>query len=91
MRRRPSQTTLIEPDPSYSSASSAGTPPRGRSVTVRRVPWTITRSRSGASAIVTSPALRVSLRSSRASSRSWLAQRLIVRAVRSSCSAMGRA
>ena len=48
MRRRPSQITLIDPVPSYSSASSAGTPPRGRSVTVLSVPCTTTLSRSRA-------------------------------------------
>ena len=31
IRRRPSQTTVITPEPSKSSASRAGTPPRGRS------------------------------------------------------------
>ena len=51
MRRRPSQSTVTEPEPSYSSASRAGTPPRGRSVTVLRVPCRMTRSRSGASRI----------------------------------------
>ena len=41
IRRRPSQTSRITPEPSYSSASSAGTPPRGRSVTVRSVPCSL--------------------------------------------------
>ena len=91
MRRRPSQTTLIEPDPSYSSASSAGTPPRGRRVTVFKVPWTTTFWRSGASSMVTSPAFRVSLRSSLASSRSWFAQRLMDARRRLLCSGMVRA
>src|SRR6188508_1619728 len=76
MRRRPSQITRIVPEPSYSSASSAGTPPRGRNVTVLSVPCTVTCSRSGASAMVTRPASSAVRRSSRASSRDWLAQRL---------------
>ena len=59
IRRRPSQTSVSAPEPSYSSASSAGTPPRGRSVTVRRSPWSWTSSRSGASAIVVRPDVRL--------------------------------
>ena len=47
IRRRPSQITLIDPVPSYSSASSAGTPPRGRRVTVFKVPCTIDRLAQG--------------------------------------------
>ena len=40
-------------EPSYSSASRAGTPPRGRSVTVRSTPRTVTGCRSGASPMET--------------------------------------
>src|SRR4051794_15071218 len=53
IRRRPSQTTVMTPEPSSSSASRAGTPPRGRRVTVRSEPRSLTRSRLGASAIET--------------------------------------
>ena len=72
----------MTPEPSLSSASRAGTPPRGRSVTVRSVPRSVTRSRSGASAIEVAPDLPARAYSSRRWSASWspgLAQRLIVR------------
>jgi hypothetical protein len=57
---------MITPVPSYSSASRAGTPPRGRRVTVRSVPRRRTRSRSGASAIIATPDSAYVLRRSRA-------------------------
>src|SRR6478752_7364037 len=65
MRRRPSHTTVMTPEPSSSSASRAGTPPRGRSVTVRRTPLTTTCSRSGASAMASASADVCDWRSSR--------------------------
>ena len=57
-------------------------PARGRSVTVRSEPRSVTRSRSGASAIEVAPGLPARAYSSRRWSASWvpgLAQRLIVR------------
>ena len=76
MRRRPSQITVMTPLPSYSSASRAGTPPRGRRVTVRRVPCSSTRSRSMAAATRQHPDFSVVSRSSWASMLALLAQRL---------------
>ena len=73
---------VMTPEPSLSSASRAGTPARGRSVTVRSEPRSVTRSRSGASAIEmrrTCRPARTSLRRSWASWSAGLAQRLMVR------------
>ncbi len=58
MLRRPSQTTSSGAEPSNSSASSAGTPARGRRVTVRSVPVTVTTSRSRQSWIRSTADLR---------------------------------
>src|SRR5690349_13384919 len=82
IRRRPSHTTVMTPEPSSSSASRAGTPARGRSVTVRSDPRSLTRSRSGASAIemCSDRSERAYSWRRRCASRSLgLAQRLIVR------------
>src|SRR6478735_135156 len=65
MRRRPSHTTVMTPEPSSSSASRAGTPPRGRSVTVRSTPLTTTCSRSGASAMARASSVACDWRRSR--------------------------
>ena len=46
MERLPSHTTSRAAEPSNSSASRAGTPARGRRVTVRKVPVTVTICRS---------------------------------------------
>src|SRR6478736_9206975 len=66
--RRPSQTSTRLPEPSYRSASSAGTPWRGRSTTERITPDTFTRCRSGVCETGTQPLARTaSSRSSEAS------------------------
>src|SRR5690606_35792425 len=70
MERLPSHTTSRAAEPSNSSASRAGTPARGRSVTVRKVPVTVTTCRSWQSPIRVQPAMSASSRSSSDSSSS---------------------
>src|SRR4051794_40674034 len=82
IRRRPSQTMVMTPVPSLSSASRTGTPALGRRVTVRSAPRSLTRSRSGASAIEVVPDLPDRTYSLRRCWLSWspgLAQRLMLR------------
>ena len=66
-RRRPSQTRVIAPVPSNSSASSAGEPARGSMMTERTEPWTVTRSRSQQSEALDSPSCSDLLRRAAAS------------------------
>ncbi len=70
--RRPSQTRSTTSVPSYSSASSAGAPPRGRRVTVRSVPATQCRRRAAQSEIGVAPSWPVVFCSSSASSSALL-------------------
>ena len=78
--RRPSQTTVRMPLPSYSSPTRAGTLARGRRVTVRSVPQTTAERRSGSSLTGQPPSLPLtSCRSSASSSLSLLTRPLRVR------------